>query len=108
MDMHDNKTANDSEKPMGFEGVKNAIADKLRGAAAVLGARAAEQDEQTDLAQYEKQASAWLAQSAECVREFDYKQTDAKVREYVGRRPERSLLIAGAVGLIVGSMIRRS
>jgi ElaB/YqjD/DUF883 family membrane-anchored ribosome-binding protein len=48
-----------------------------------------------------------LDQSAEYVRQFDYEQTDARVREYVRQSPGSSLVIAGAVGLIIGVILRR-
>jgi ElaB/YqjD/DUF883 family membrane-anchored ribosome-binding protein len=87
--------------------VKNIIADKVRNVAEALGEKAADQDAKSDIAQYGKQASEWLDQSAEYVRQFDYEQADAKVREYVRQSPGRSLLIAGAAGLIIGAIFRR-
>jgi ElaB/YqjD/DUF883 family membrane-anchored ribosome-binding protein len=80
------------DKTTGFENVKNIIAD---------------QNAQCGMAQYGKQASEWLDQSAEYVRQFDYEQADANVREYVRQSPGHSLLIAGAVGLIIGAILRR-
>jgi ElaB/YqjD/DUF883 family membrane-anchored ribosome-binding protein len=96
-----------SGKSTGFENLKNIIADKLHYGAEVLGEKAANQDAQSGKAQYGKRASELLDQSAEYVRQFDYKQADARVREYVGQSPGRSLLIAGAVGLIIGAILRR-
>jgi hypothetical protein len=96
-----------SDQPTGFEKVKNRIADKLHHAAETLCEIAAKQDGQSGFAQYEKQASEWLDHSAECVRQFDYRQADTKVRDYVKQNPGRSLLIAGAAGLIIGAMLRR-
>jgi ElaB/YqjD/DUF883 family membrane-anchored ribosome-binding protein len=91
----------------GFENVKNIIADQLHNVAEALGERAADQGTQCGMAQYGKQASEWLDQSAGYVRQFDYEQADARVRKYVGQSPGRSLLIAGAVGLILGAILRR-
>jgi ElaB/YqjD/DUF883 family membrane-anchored ribosome-binding protein len=96
-----------SSDSTGFENVKNLIADKLHNVAEALGATAADQDAQSGIAQYGKQACEWLDQSAEYVRQFDYEQADARVREYVRQSPGRSLLIAGAVGLIIGAILRR-
>ena len=96
-----------SGKSTGFENVKNSIADTLHDAAKGLGEKAARQDAQSGMAQYGKQASEWLDQSADYVRQFDYEQADAKVREYVRQSPGPSLLIAGAVGLIIGGIWRR-
>jgi ElaB/YqjD/DUF883 family membrane-anchored ribosome-binding protein len=96
-----------SGKATGFENVKNIIAEKLHDAAKGLGEKAAEQDAHSGIAQYGKQASEWLDQSAEYVRQFNYEQANARVRDYVKQSPGRSLLIAGAVGLVIGAMLRR-
>lgn len=97
----------DSEKSTGFERMKNVIADTLHSAAEGLGEKTADQDAQSDMTQYGKQASEWLDHSAEYVRQFDYTQADVRVREYVRQNPGRSLLIAGGVGLMIGTIVRR-
>jgi len=56
---------------------------------------------------YGKKASEWVNHSAECIREFDNKQADASIREYVKQSPGRSLFIAGAGGQIIGAILRR-
>jgi ElaB/YqjD/DUF883 family membrane-anchored ribosome-binding protein len=96
-----------SGKSTGFENVKNIIADKLHNAAEALSEKATGQGAQCGIAHYRKQASEWLDQSSEYVREFDYEQADAQVREYVRQSPGRSLLIAGAIGLFIGAILRR-
>jgi ElaB/YqjD/DUF883 family membrane-anchored ribosome-binding protein len=96
-----------SVKSTGFKNVKNVIADKLHKVAEALNNKATAADAQSGMAQYGYQVSGWLDQSAEYVRQFDYEQADAGVREYVGRSPGRSLLIAGGVGLIIGAILRR-
>jgi ElaB/YqjD/DUF883 family membrane-anchored ribosome-binding protein len=95
------------EQSGGFDEVKSIVADRIHMVAEALGEKAAEQDALSGAAQYGKQASEWLDRSAEYVRQFDYRQADARVREYVKQSPERSLLIAGAVGLIIGALWRR-
>ena len=104
------KTAAESQssgKSAGLENVKNIIADKLHNAAEALGEKAADHEAQCGIAHYGKHASEWLDHSAGYVRQFDYEQADARVREYVGQSPGRSLLIAGAAGLILGAILRR-
>ncbi len=99
----------DSGKPSGFENIKNNIADKLHNVADALNEKvsnAAIQDEQSQVVQYEKLASEWLEHSAEYIRQFDYKQTDARLKQSIKKHPGRSLLIAGGVGLIIGAMLR--
>ena len=95
-------------KSTALTNAKNSIADTLHKVAEALGDKAAAKEGQCGIAQYGKQASEWLDQSAEYVRQFDYhEQADARVREYVRQSPGRSLLIAGAVGLIIGAILRR-
>jgi ElaB/YqjD/DUF883 family membrane-anchored ribosome-binding protein len=96
-----------SDKSSGFENAKNIIADKLHHVAEAINEKAADQDPLCDIAQYGKQASEWLDQSAEYVRQFKYEHADAKIREYVRQSPGRSLLLAGAAGLIIGAILRR-
>src|ERR1039458_1894321 len=96
-----------SDKSTGLGNVKTIIADKLHEAAEALDKKASDKDAHSDMAQYGKQASEWLDQSAEYVRQFDYKQADASVRNYVRHNPGRSLLIAGAIGLVIGAIWRR-
>ena len=114
MDNYDNDNAEESEgrfqassKATGFEKVKIYIADRLQDAANVLAEKAENQEAKSGITEYGKQASEWLDQSAEYVRQFDHNQANARVREYVGQRPGRSLLIAGGVGLIIGAILRR-
>lgn len=96
-----------SGNPSSFENIKNSLADKLHDIAVALGEKSSDQDSQSGISQYEKQASEWLGQSAEYARQFDYEKTDAKVREYVRQNPGQILLIAGGVGLIIGAVLRR-
>lgn len=94
-------------KCCGFDEVKSVVADRLHKVAEALREKAAEQDAQSGAAHYRNQASELLDESAEYVRQFDYKQADTRVREYIKESPERSLLIAGVVGLIIGAVWRR-
>ena len=87
--------------------MKNIVADKLHQAAEALYEKAKDEDASSEkVAQYGIKASEWLDQSAEYIRQFDYQEADVKVRKYVRENPGRSLLIAGAVGLVIGAMCR--
>jgi ElaB/YqjD/DUF883 family membrane-anchored ribosome-binding protein len=91
-----------------LETVRNAIADTLHGTSETLGRKAADLEEgQPKIAHLADRASGWLEQSADCVRRFDYAATDAKFRDYVRESPGRSMLMAGAAGLIIGIILRR-
>ena len=53
------------------------------------------------------QAADWLDQSADYVKQADMQQVKADVANQIRRNPGRSLLVAGAVGLFLGALIRR-
>ena len=90
-----------------IEKIRDAIADTLQNTAAKLNEKADAPDAQPSMARYAKQASDWLENSAESVRGFNYEETDSKIRSYVNLNPGRSLLMAGAAGLVVGILLRR-
>ena len=94
-----------SGKSMGFESAMNAIADKLHDFAEAIGKKTA--DAQSGIVPTWNRVSEWLEHSAECVRQFDYHKTDTRIREYVKQSPGRGLLIAGAVGVIIGVILKR-
>lgn len=96
-----------TESPCSCSDIKTVIADKIHNIAELLGEKFARHEPQSDLERHLKEAAQWLDQSAEYVREFDVGQTDVKVRDYVREHPERCLLIAGAVGLVIGAVYRR-
>ncbi|SMP73578.1 DUF883 C-terminal domain-containing protein [Desulfonatronum lacustre] len=99
--------SHNSGRSHGFENVKNSIADQLETIAEMLDEKSTGQDAQSGTAQYGKQASKFLEKSAGYVREFDYEHAEARVRECIKQHPGRSLLVAGAVGLIIGAVLRR-
>src|ERR1035437_3982619 len=68
-----------SGKSTGFEKFKNIVADKLHCVAEGLGENGADQDSESGMAKYGKQASELLDHSADYIRKFDCKQADAKV-----------------------------
>jgi len=87
--------------------LKNAVADQLKNAAASIGEKAASPQAPAQLAQYGQRAADWLDSSAEYVRNIDPKQVRMDVEDKVKKNPGRSLLIAGAAGLVLGILFRR-
>jgi ElaB/YqjD/DUF883 family membrane-anchored ribosome-binding protein len=53
------------------------------------------------------QASAWLHNSADYVERMEPKKIKDDIAEQVRRNPGKSLLVASAVGLILGAIFRR-
>ena len=91
-----------------FDRIKVTVADKLKQAAETLEQKSASPTERpTALAGYGNQAAGWLNSSADYIRDMDPKQLKTDVQNEVRRNPGRSLLIAGAAGLILGALFRR-
>jgi len=90
-----------------FKDVRESVSDSLRTAATAIHDRLEEAGEQSHLTQYGQQASRWLNASADYVRDADLQKVRSDVQEQVRRNPGRSLLIAAAAGLIIGSLFRR-
>jgi ElaB/YqjD/DUF883 family membrane-anchored ribosome-binding protein len=90
------------------DGIKETISEKLRSAAKVVADKAADPNmEDTVTGRYGRQVSSWLNSSADYVREMNVEQVKSDLQQQVRRNPGRSLLIAGAFGLLLGSLLRR-
>ena len=53
------------------------------------------------------QAGTWLHNSADYIEQMEPEKIKADVTEQVRRNPGKSLLVAGAAGLILGAIFRR-
>ncbi len=89
------------------EELKQSVADKLCRAASTLEKTAAEHEKNSDLADVEKHAAQWLNKSSDYIRQFDYEREQANARNHIARNPGRSLMIAGAAGLVLGVLLRK-
>jgi ElaB/YqjD/DUF883 family membrane-anchored ribosome-binding protein len=101
-----------SESPFESSGsklsnLKASVSDSLRTAAGAIQDKAKEAGEQSNLSHYGDQASRWLNASADYVRDMDFQAVKSDLEQQVRRNPGRSLLIAAAAGLIIGTMFRR-
>jgi ElaB/YqjD/DUF883 family membrane-anchored ribosome-binding protein len=59
------------------------------------------------LSLYAERASRWLDTSSEYLKRHDISEIKDDAKAQIRRNPGRSLLIAGAVGLVVGALLRR-
>lgn len=89
------------------EDLKQSVATRLQRAADALEKTAAEHGENSDLADVEKHAAQWLNKSSDYIRQFDYEREQANARNHIARNPGRSLMIAGAAGLVLGVLLRK-
>lgn len=91
----------------GFD-VKKTIADKLRGAADKIRIKSSRSYDGSDQSsQYGRNAADLLEKGADYVGNFDSEKLKSDVQESVRKNPGRTLLIAGAVGLVLGALLRR-
>lgn len=90
-----------------FQQIRSTVAEKLQSAAQTLHQKTDGSDHQNELAKFGKQAANWLEHSAEYVNQIEPSQVRNDIEMQVRRNPGRSLLIAGAVGLVLGGLFRR-
>ncbi|MBD1400579.1 hypothetical protein [Pelovirga terrestris] len=95
------------DKPCGCEGLKQSVADSLCQAATALEQTASTHDGGSGLAEVEQHAARWLHHSADYVRQFSYEHEEANLRKHISHNPGRSMVIAGAAGLVLGILLRK-
>jgi ElaB/YqjD/DUF883 family membrane-anchored ribosome-binding protein len=83
-----------------FDNIKTTVADKLNNAADTL-------RQKTGQSGYAGQASDWLTNAADYVRDVKPEQLKSTIQEQVRSNPGRSLLIAAGAGLALGILLRR-
>lgn len=97
-------------KPMSgtptLETIKTTVADKLNAGAGII-RQQVEQTQNNALAGFADQASGWLDTAADYVRQVDPQKVKADLQKQIRRNPGRSLIVAGAAGLLLGIMLRR-
>jgi ElaB/YqjD/DUF883 family membrane-anchored ribosome-binding protein len=90
------------------DAIKKTVSEKLRTAARAVADKATDPRMQDTLTgRYGPQVSSWLNSSADYVSEMNVEQVKSDLQQQVRRNPGRSLLIAGAFGLLLGSLLRR-
>lgn len=86
--------------------IKDTVADKLHAVAGAIQQKAG-QNQENAVAGYAGQAAGWLDDAAEYVRDVDQRKVKADLQKQVRNNPGRSLLVAGAAGLLLGFLFRR-
>lgn len=90
-----------------FDRIKVRIAGKLRQAAETLFGKTEDNQTPRGAPNFGSQASALLHNSADYIERMEPKKIKADIAEQVRRNPGKSLLVASAVGLILGAIFRR-
>ena len=89
-----------------LETVTQSVADKLHTAADII-QKNVEQNQGKPVARYAAQASAVLGNAADYIREIEPQKVKADLQKQIRSNPGRSLMVAGAAGLLLGILIRR-
>jgi ElaB/YqjD/DUF883 family membrane-anchored ribosome-binding protein len=88
------------------EALKDTVAGKLQAAATAI-QKSVGQNQNPKLAKYGEQAANWLDGAADYVRDADPQKFKTELQSRVRQNPGRSLLVAGAAGLLLGVLLRR-
>ena len=94
----------DTDKNPAADNITTKVAEGLKNAAASLKEKAPQHGVISD---YASHASGWLDQAADYVQDIKVSRVKSDIQRQMRTNPGRSLLIAGAVGLIVGTLFRR-
>lgn len=103
----ENSSAAQGHKESTFDQVKSTVAEKLHSAAQTLHQTSAQGRQQGELSSLGHRAADWLEHSADYVSEVKPERVRQDLENQIRRNPGRSLLIAGAVGLVLGGLLRR-
>lgn len=92
-----------------FDYIKVTVAEKLHTAAETLHEKTSRGDpkSQNSLSGYGREAADWLDRSADYIEEMDPQRVKTDIENQVRQHPGRSLLLAGAAGLLLGAWLRR-
>jgi ElaB/YqjD/DUF883 family membrane-anchored ribosome-binding protein len=90
-----------------FKQIRATTADKLQSAAETLHEKADRSGQSAEISALGHRAADWLERSADYVSEMEPQRLKSDIEDKVRRNPGRSLLIAGIVGLALGSLMRR-
>ncbi|MEW6126692.1 MAG: hypothetical protein AB1757_06600 [Acidobacteriota bacterium] len=103
------ETFNRPSQPSGFNQIKTTVAEKLHSAADALSQKTRQNANQQKegITNYGNQAADWLHRSADYIHDFDPKRVKSDLQNQVRTNPGRTLLIAGAAGLLLGALLRR-
>jgi len=107
LELTETRNAGSANRGSTFNQVKSTVAEKLHSAARTIHQKSASGNQQGDLSSFGHRAADWLDRSADYVSEVEPERVRRDLENQVRQNPGRSLLIAGAVGLVLGGLLRR-
>ena len=109
--MRDLENNNDRTAELaGIETVRDAIADTMHSAASTLAGklRSTEPaDPASEAVDWGLQTSRWLDRWSDELRQWDVRDSEARLQAAITAYPGRALLFAGAAGLVLARLMRR-
>lgn len=97
-----------ADRPNTLEQIKTTVSGKLNEFAEMLETRARNaSDSNSEATGYEAQAANWVKRSATYIDDLNPQQVKEDIATQVRRNPGKTLLIATAAGLLLGSLLRR-
>jgi hypothetical protein len=92
----------------GLERLRDNVADTMDSTSRTIAEQArADGGEDAEGVNWSLKAAEWLEAWSDELREWDPRDTDANVRAFIASRSGRMLLLAGAVGIVLGGVLRR-
>jgi len=107
MDSYESEKFPATRSQVGIEKMKNTVAEKLNTAAEALRRKSNGPQQNNNTTRYGKQAADWLESSADYLKGLDIDRMKKSIQNSVRQNPGRTLLIAGAAGLLLGTLVRR-
>lgn len=92
----------------GLEKLRDNVADTMGSTSRTIAEQArADSGDDAQGVNWGLKAAEWLDVWSNELREWDPRDTDASVRAFIASRSGRMLLLAGAVGIVLGGVLRR-
>lgn len=92
----------------GLERLRDNVADTMGSTSRTIAEQArADGGGDAEGVNWGMKAAEWLDGWSDELREWDPRDTDATVRAFIASRSGRMLLVAGAIGIVLGGVLRR-
>jgi hypothetical protein len=101
---------NERSAELAVETVRDAIADTMHSAACTIAGKlrsADAMDPDSGAVDWGLQTSRWLDRWSDELRQWDVRESEARLQAAITAHPGRALLLAGAAGLLLARVMRR-
>jgi len=109
--MSDIENEEESSELAALEQVRDAIADTMHSTARSLAGKLRSEEPAdpgaSEAVDWGLQTSRWLDRWSDELRQWDVRQSEARLQASIAAHPGRALLMAGAVGILLANLLRR-